>query len=180
MRTRWLALATATLAAVALSACGAGKTTSNNTSAPAGSGAASGGPTAGSTITIGTTDQVIALDPAGAYDFGSSFFINNLYQFLMNVPAGQKVPQPDAAQSCSFTKPTEYTCTMKSGLKFSNGDPLTAKDVAFSFTRVVKIADPNGPSSLLANMVSAVAKDDSTVVFTLKNPNDQTWPFILG
>jgi peptide/nickel transport system substrate-binding protein len=29
-------------------------------------------------------------------------------------------------------------------------------------------------------MVSAVAKDDSTVVFTLKNPNDQTWPFILG
>ncbi len=180
-RTKWLALATAALTAVALSACGAGKTNDNSTSAPAGTGTASGGgPVAGSTITIGTTDQVIALDPAGAYDFGSSFFINNLYQFLMNVPAGQKTPQPDAAKSCGFTKPTVYTCTMKPGLKFSNGDPLTAKDVAFSFTRVVKIADPNGPSSLLANMVSATAPNDSTVVFKLKNPNDQTWPYVLG
>jgi peptide/nickel transport system substrate-binding protein len=176
---RGLALAIAALAAVALSACGAGKKNdSGSTGGP--TNASTGGPTAGSTITIGTTDQVISLDPAGAYDFGSSFFINNLYQFLMNVPAGQKTPQPDAAQKCEFTKPTEYTCTMKPGLKFSNGDPLTAKDVAFSFTRVVKIADPNGPSSLLANMVSATAPSDSKVVFELKNPNDQTWPYILG
>jgi peptide/nickel transport system substrate-binding protein len=174
-----LVVATAMLTAVALSACGAGKKSGSST-APSGTSSGSGGSTSGQTITIGTTDQVIALDPAGAYDFGSSFFINNLYQFLMNVPAGGKTPQPDAAKSCSFTKPTEYTCIMKPGLKFSNGDPLTAKDVAFSFTRVVKIADPNGPSSLVANMVSATATNDSTVVFKLKNANDQTWPYILG
>jgi peptide/nickel transport system substrate-binding protein len=177
-RTKWLALATAALAAIALSACGAGKKSGGTTNAPSGGSTNGGG--GGQTITIGTTDQVISLDPAGAYDFGSSFFINNLYQFLMNVPAGQKTPQPDAAQSCSFTKPTEYTCTMKPGLKFSNGDPLTAKDVAFSYTRIVKIADPNGPSSLLANMKSVSAPSDSKVVFKLKNPNDQTWPYILG
>ncbi|HEY8300975.1 MAG TPA: ABC transporter substrate-binding protein [Jatrophihabitans sp.] len=180
MTTKGLALATAALAAIALSACGAGKTNNGASSGPTGGANNSGSTTSGGTITIGTTDQVIALDPAGAYDFGSSFFINNLYQFLMNVPAGGKAPQPDAAQSCSFTKPTEYTCTMKPGLKFSNGDPLTAKDVAFSFTRIVKIADPNGPSSLLANMKSVAAPSDSKVVFTLKNPNDQTWPYVLG
>src|SRR6202012_1775423 len=118
-------LATATLAAVALSACGAGKTNSGSTTAPNGGGSAvsSGGSSSGGTITIGTTDQVIALDPAGAYDFGSSFFINNLYQVLMNVPARQKTPRPDGAKSGGFTKPTVYTCTMKPGLKFSNGDP---------------------------------------------------------
>lgn len=182
-RTKWLVAATAALGAIALSACGAGKTNNGSSAAPSGganSGAGSNSATGGGSITIGTTDQVIALDPAGAYDFGSSFFINNLYQFLMNVPAGGKTPQPDAAQSCSFTKPTEYTCTMKPGLKFSNGDPLTAKDVAFSFQRVVKIADPNGPSSLLANMASVAAPSDSKVVFTLKNGNDQTFPYILG
>jgi peptide/nickel transport system substrate-binding protein len=181
MRTKGLALGIAALAAIALTACGAGKKNNGN-SGPTG-GANSGGSSAssgGKPVTIGTTDQVTALDPAGAYDFGSSFFINNLYQFVMSVPAGQKAPQPDAAQSCSFTQPTEYTCKMKSGLKFSNGDPLTAKDVAFTFTRVVKIADPNGPSSLLTNMVSATATDDSTVVFKLKQANDQTWPYILG
>ncbi len=179
-RTKGLALGIAVLAAVA--ACGTGKTNNNGTGAPSGgaSNAASSAGAGGKPITIGTTDQVTALDPAGAYDFGSAFFINNLYQFVMNVPAGQKAPQPDAAQSCSFTQPTQYTCKMKSGLKFSNGDPLTADDVAFSFTRVVKIADPNGPSSLLTNLVSATAPDPTTVVFKLKLANDQTWPFILG
>jgi peptide/nickel transport system substrate-binding protein len=98
----------------------------------------------------------------------------------MTVPAGKKAPEPDAAESCSFTQPTEYSCKVRAGQKFSNGDPLTAEDVAFSFNRVVKIADPNGPASLLANMVSVKASDPSTVVFTLKNANDQTWPFILG
>jgi peptide/nickel transport system substrate-binding protein len=192
MRTKGLALAVAALTAVSLAACGAGKksgggntgaptngtTTSGGTSggaAPSGSSAPSGG-----SITMGTTDQVVAVDPAGSYDFGSNMIENQIYQYLMAVPAGAKAPEPDAAQKCDFTSPTVYTCTMKPGLKFSNGDPLTAKDVAFSFTRMVKINDPNGSWSLLGNMISAKAPSDSTVVFKLKNPNDQTWPYILG
>ena len=169
--TKLLAIGAAALAAISLAACGSSK---------GGGGGGSKGGGSGSTITIGTTDQVVSLDPAGSYDNGSLLLEDNIYQFLMRVPAGGKAPEPDAAQSCSFTTPTEYTCTIKSGQKFSNGDPLTAQDVAFSFTRVVTINNPNGPASLLANMVSAKATDDSTVVFTLKNPNDQTWPFILG
>ncbi len=161
-----LALSAAALVAVSLAACGSSKKASK------------GG--AGGSIKIGTTDQVVALDPAGSYDNGSLLLEDNLYQFLMNVPAGGKAPVPDAAQSCSFTQPTQYTCKMKSGLKFSNGDPLTADDVAFSFKRIVKINDPNGPASLIANMSDVKATDPSTVVFTLKNGNDQTWPFVLG
>ena len=168
----------ATVLAVTLSACGAGRKNNGATTGAGTTGATSG--SAGSnSITIGTTDQVIALDPAGSYDFGSTFLETNVYQYLMSVPPGGKTPEPDAAQKCGFTKPTVYTCTIKPGQKFSNGDPLTAKDVAFSFTRVVKINDPNGPWALLGNMVSAVAKNDSTVVFTLKHA-DQTWPFVLG
>lgn len=171
-RTKILAGPMIVAAALALAACGAGKKSSGGTS---GANTPPQNP-----ITVGTTDSIIALDPAGSYDFGSLTLEENLYQFLMQVPAGQKAPAPDAAQSCSFTKPTQYTCKMKPGLKFSNGDPLTAKDVAFSFQRVVKINNPNGPASLLGSMKSVAAPDDSTVVFTLKNPNDQTWPFVLG
>lgn len=163
-----LALSAAALVAVSLSACGSSK--KSNT----------GGAGSGKPITIGTTDLVVALDPAGSFDFGSQTLETNIYQYLMNVPAGKKAPEPDAARSCSFTKPTEYTCKMKSGLKFSNGDPLTADDVAFSYNRLVKINNPNGPSSLIANMTSVKATDPSTVVFTLKNANDQTWPLVLG
>jgi peptide/nickel transport system substrate-binding protein len=167
-------------AALTLVACGAGKKDNGTgTSGTAGNGG-NGGNSGSSAITVGTTDSVIALDPAGSYDFGSLTIEENIYQFLMQVPAGQKAPVPDAAESCSFTKPTEYTCKMKTGLQFSNGDPLTAKDVAFSFQRIVDINNPNGPASLLGNMKSVAAPDDNTVVFTLNNPNDQTFPFVLG
>jgi peptide/nickel transport system substrate-binding protein len=168
--TKALALSAAALAAVGLAACGSAKKSSGSSTGASGNKA----------ITIGTTDQVVALDPAGSYDNGSLLLEDNIYQFLMSVPAGSKAPQPDAAQSCSYTQPTEYTCKLKSGLKFSNGDPLTADDVVFSYNRLNKINDPNGPASLIVNMKSVKATDPSTVVFTLKNPNDQTWPFVLG
>jgi peptide/nickel transport system substrate-binding protein len=179
-RTKALTLSITITAAVVLGACGAGKKGDNNTSAPASGGGSTSAATTSKPITIGTTDQVVALDPAGSYDNGSLLLEDNLYQFLMSVPAGGTKPVPDAAEKCSFTKPTEYTCTMKPGLKFSNGDPLTAADVAFSFKRIVKINDPVGPVSLIPNMVSVAATNPTTVVFTLKNPNDQTWPFVLG
>lgn len=145
------------------------------------SGGSGSGTASGASIKIGTTDKVVALDPAGSYDNGSLMLETQLYQYLMVIPAGEKTPTPDAAQKCDFTDGGKsYTCTMKDGLKFSNGDPLTAKDVEFSFNRIVKINDPNGPSSLLANMKSVKATDDKTVVFELNTPNDQTFPFVLG
>jgi peptide/nickel transport system substrate-binding protein len=177
-RTRRTAVASvAVVAALVLAGCGAGKKSGGNSSSGANKSSSSSG---GKSITIGTTDQVVALDPAGSYDFGSLELEDNLYQFLMSVPAGAKAPQPDAAQKCGFTAPTKYTCTLKSGLKFSNGDPLTAEDVVFSFNRILKINNPNGPASLIGNMQSVAAQGTDTVVFTLKNPNDQTWPFVLG
>lgn len=101
-----------------------------------------------------------------------------VYSYLLNFPEGKTTPEPDAAQSCDFTKPTEYTCTMKDGLKFANGHELTASDVAFSFQRIVKINDPNGPAALLGNMKSVKAEGNK-VVFTLKAANDQTFPQVL-
>src|SRR5690606_15404796 len=61
-----------------------------------------------------------------------------------------------------------------------NGNELTSSDVKFSFDRMVAIADPNGPSSLLGNLASVEAPDETTVVFTLKNGGDQIFPLILS
>ncbi|HEX3812649.1 MAG TPA: ABC transporter substrate-binding protein [Mycobacteriales bacterium] len=136
------------------------------------------GKSGGTTITVGTTDKVIALDPAGAYDQGSWTPIQNIYQHLMTVAPGAKTATPDAAQSCAYTNLTTYTCTMKPGLTFSNGDPLDAKAVAFTFNRIDKINDPKGPSSLLTNIKKATAQGNK-VVLTLGTP-DQTIPLLLA
>src|SRR5215218_10069217 len=141
-------------------------------------GCGSSGGDEGGTIIRGTTDQPVSYDPAGAYDLPSYDVIYNVYQNLMTIPPGENKPVPEAAEKCEFTNPTTYECTMKDGLTFSDADDLTAEDVKFSFDRNVEIADPNGASSLLANMKSVDAPDDKTVVFHLKKP-DATWPFVL-
>src|SRR6478672_5733600 len=119
-------------------------------------GSDSGSSSSGSSDTVirGTTDQPISFDPAGAYDLPSYDVIYNVYQNLVQFPPGAQKPVPEAADSCDFTNDTTYECTIKDGLKFSDGSDLTADDVVFSFQRNVDIADPNGASSLLANMKS--------------------------
>ncbi|MCU1480841.1 MAG: peptide transporter substrate-binding protein [Subtercola sp.] len=169
-RTKRLIGVTAALAASAfvLAGCSGG-----------GNSSSTGGASA-SSITVGTTDKITTIDPAGSYDNGSFAVENQVYPFLMNTPYGSPDVKPDIAVSGTFTSPTEYTVKLKSGLKFANGDDLTSSDVKFSFDRVVSIADENGPSSLLGNLVSTAAPDPTTVVFTLKTPNDQTFPQVLS
>ncbi|MEE6272933.1 ABC transporter substrate-binding protein [Georgenia wangjunii] len=143
-------------------------------------GATDGGTSSSEGITVGTTDVITSLDPAGSYDNGSFAVQNQVYPFLLNTPYGSPDVEPDIAESAEFTAPAEYTVTLKEGLTFANGNELTSSDVKFSFDRQVEIADPNGPSSLLYNLDSVEAPDDLTVVFNLMSEDDQTFPQVLS
>ncbi|MCR6647922.1 MAG: ABC transporter substrate-binding protein [Cellulomonas sp.] len=174
VRTRRRLVATAaglTVGALALTACASKDDTSD--------GASDGGGGGGS-LTIGTTDKVTTLDPAGSYDNGSFAVMNQVFPFLLNTPYGSPDVEPDIAESAEFTAPTEYTVKLKPGLKWANGHDLTSSDVKFTFDRQVAIADENGPSSLLYNLDSVEAVDPTTVVFHLKSENDQVFPQILS
>jgi peptide/nickel transport system substrate-binding protein len=163
--------ATAGLAvtALALTACGGGD----------GDGGGSGGGS-GDALTIGTSDKITTIDPAGSYDNGSFAVMNQVFPFLMNTNFGSPDVEPDIAESAEFTSPTQYTVTLKPGLTWANGNDLTSSDVKFTFDRMVAINDPNGPAALLANLAGVEAPDDTTVVFNLKSGNDQTFPQILS
>src|SRR5436305_4249503 len=145
-RTKVLLAATSAVALVAIAACG-----SNGSS---GGGSGSGTVNKNATIVYGTTDTVNLLDPAYNYDLGGQTVVSNIFQNLLKVPAGQTVPVGDAAKSCDFTSKTSatYVCTLRDGLKFSNGNVLDAAAAVYSFKRMVGINDPNGPASLLGAM----------------------------
>ena len=132
------------------------------------------------TITVGTTDKVTTIDPAGSYDNGSFAVMNQIYPFLLNSTPGNAEMVPDIAVSAAFTSGLEYTVVLKPGLKFANGNDLTASDVKFSFDRQVLISDEAGPSWLLYNLESTEVVDDVTVVFHLLTENDQVFPAILS
>ena len=163
-----LAVAAFGASALLLAGCAGGSTGGST------DGAASGDP-----IGVGTTDKVTTLDPAGSYDNGSLAVQTQVFPYLVNTDYNSTEVVPDLAESAEFTSPTEYTVTLPEGLKWSNGHDLTSSDVKFSFDRNIKIADPNGASSLLYNLDSVETPDDTTVVFKLKTANDQVFPFIL-
>ncbi len=165
------------MATLALAACSG----SDKTASPSGT---TGGGSADS-ILIGTTDKITTIDPAGSYDNGSFAVMNQVFPFLMNSPYGTSDVQPDIALTAEFTSGTEYTVTLKPGLKFANGHDLTSSDVKFTFDRQMAIFasgadDGNGPGSLLYNLDSVDAPDATTVVFNLKSANDQVFPQILS
>jgi peptide/nickel transport system substrate-binding protein len=161
------------ISALALTAC------TGPAATPGASGSTSGGGAASAPITVGTTDKVTSLDPAASYDNGSFMVMNQIYPFVLNSEPGSPDPSNDMAESAEYTSPTEFTVKLKPGLKWANGHDLDSKDVKFSFDRQLKIADPNGPSSLLGNMESVEAPDATTVVFKLKVAEDQTFPQVL-
>jgi len=159
-----IAAAGVSVAALALAGCSAG--TDNGSSAS-------------DSITVGTTDKVTTLDPAGSYDNGSLAVQTQVFPYLLNTDYQSTDVVPDLAESAEFTSPTEYTVTLPAGLKWANGNDLTSSDVKFSFDRNLAIADPNGASSLLYNLDSVETPDETTVVFHLKAENDQVFPLIL-
>ncbi|QMU76307.1 hypothetical protein GXW83_11685 [Streptacidiphilus sp. PB12-B1b] len=133
-------------------------------------------------ITMGTIESYSSLDPAGAYDTGSWLVFYNIYQRLMSYAPGATIPTPDAAQNCSFADSTDtvYTCTLQSGLTFSNGDPLNAAAVKYSIDRVIQIGklkrdNDSGVSVLLSTVQSVTTSGDLGITFHL-NTSDATFP----
>ncbi|AYN43225.1 ABC transporter substrate-binding protein [Streptomyces dangxiongensis] len=128
-------------------------------------------------VVVGMSDDVLATDPASGYDPGSWLLFNNVFQSLLSFPSGGTEPEPDAAEVCSFTdgRARVYKCRLKDGLRFSNGDPLTAEDVKFSFDRTLRIDNAAGPAVMFGTLDSIQTPNDKTVVFRLKVP-DATFP----
>ncbi|MFD9411842.1 ABC transporter substrate-binding protein [Streptomyces sp. NPDC059989] len=131
-------------------------------------------------IIVGTTSAPSTLDPAAAWD-GSWELYRNVYQTLLAFPTGSTKPQPDAAQSCEFTDAASqaYRCTLRKGLKFSNGEPLDAKAVKHSLDRIKTIGSKVGPKDLFGSLEKIETPDPLTVVFHLKT-SDATFPYVLG
>src|SRR6185312_13926691 len=103
------------LLAVGVAACGSSNNDDNGGSSASAGAAPAAAKGNADTYIVGTTDPVVSLDPAGAYDLGSQQLIGNIYQNLLSVPAGGNKPEPDAAESCEFSDPKTYVCKLKAG-----------------------------------------------------------------
>ncbi|GHB06703.1 ABC transporter substrate-binding protein [Streptomyces clavifer] len=142
----------------------------------------------GDAIVVGTTDQFSSsseapapFDPAIGYEAGVWNVLRQTVQTLTHIPRGGGEPVPEAARSCAFTdtENESYRCTLRAGLTFADGTPVTPDDVKYSIQRVLDIEDEAGPVGLLANIDTMETKGEDQIVFHLKTP-DATFPYKLA
>lgn len=100
-------------------------------------------------ISVQDISDAVTLDPGVAFEFSSVAADMQMYSTLVHFPAGNLthvVPSLAARWTVSHHG-EDWTFDLQHGIKFSNGDPLTARDVVYSLQRVVSI--PNDPASWL-------------------------------
>ncbi|MBY8977493.1 ABC transporter substrate-binding protein [Rhodobacteraceae bacterium NNCM2] len=85
-------------------------------------------------------DDITTLDPAESFEFAGADVSRNVYGKLVNfdpldLAAGY---QPDLAESWTVSEDgRSITFTMREGVKFHSGNPVTAKDAEYSLRRAV-------------------------------------------
>jgi peptide/nickel transport system substrate-binding protein len=171
---RLAAAGTVAALTAAVAACGSGATSSGSGGTTAGSsgGSASGGTGAGpsGTLVVETSFVLKTVDPARMFEPTGLMIDHQLYDTLLTYK-GSDVSKPVPDLATSFTASPDaktYTFTLRKGVTFANGDPVTANDVVYSLTRTKNIQ--GNPSFLMAG-VTATAPDANTVVLTSQTPN---------
>ena len=133
----------------------------------------------------GTLNWALASSPPNlftpaCFSTDCGIVLGNAYMRILEPGTfGQPTTGEDTAiQSWKAVHPTTYAYKVRSGIKFSNGTPITAADVAFS----INIHLNKKLASLLAlffDGVRSVAAKGDTVTVKLTKPNSN-WPYILA
>lgn len=150
MRTKRLAkvLLLVTVFTIALYGCGGNKENTeskapaNDQSLTEPTEAAQSEPTYGGSITVGITQDLDGLDPHKAISAGTKEVLFNIFEGLVKLdPDGNLV----AAVAESYQISNDgmvYTFTLREGVKFHDGSPVTAEDVVYSIKRSAGMLEP--------------------------------------
>ena len=148
-------------------------------------------PDANQTLVVAVSRDMQNLDPTNASSDGFTLeTLTNIYSWLITYklvrqPDDRIIDSPneftgDLAESFRFTDGgKKLVVTLRRGLKFSNGDPLDANAVKFTYDRLF---DQGATTAALTKMAKVMGKDsvrvvdDRAVEFAVADPN----PLLLG
>jgi peptide/nickel transport system substrate-binding protein len=151
-------------ALAALAGCGGSSGSSSGTAA-----AASGAPTQGGDLVIARTADSQSMNNTTVFDNESIWIFEQIFQTLYTVTPNGKGVQPMLATSYTVSADKKtYTFTLRSGVKFSTGQPMTSADVKFSIDQASAAA--KGWGYINTAIKSVAAPTPSTVVVNLKYP----------
>ncbi|MFE6735361.1 ABC transporter substrate-binding protein [Microbacterium sp. NPDC057650] len=124
------------------------------------------------TLRIATSGFVDSFNPFTSIYLTPTNILRYTYEFLVQNSQEDGSPTTGLAEKWEPTEGgTVWTFTLQDGLKWSDGEPITSADVAYTYQSMID--DPamgvaNG--GLLANVSSIETPDDKTVVLNMKEP----------
>ena len=121
-------------------------------------------------------DDIITMDPGNMFEISTYEITGNCYDTLVafDLDDTAKIHGVLAQSWTVGDDGRTYTFKIRDGVKFHSGRPLTARDVEFSFRRLVLM--DGSPAFLLTDL--GPAKDN--VEQTLKALDDRTFQMVVG
>lgn len=100
-----------------------------------------------------------------------ALLIPNVYEGLVDTD-GDGGFEPALASEWTMSEDgTVYDFTIREGVSFHSGEPMTVDDVVWSFERVIADGSVNPDAGLMAGVASVAATGDDTVTITLERPD---------
>ena len=165
-RTHALKALTAVGALVLMAGCGSGGSSTGGTG---GTGGSAGAPVHGGNLVIARTADSQSMNATTVFDNESIWIFEQIMQPLYTVTPNGKGVMPWLATSYTVSPDKKtYTFTLRKGVKFSNGKPMTSADVKFSIDQNTKASKGWGFINTAIKSVSAPTPD--TVAVHLKYP----------
>lgn len=173
----------ALLLSASLCACGGSKTAEGTSEAAGESSEAEtsntlseGTPVPGGSVVYGMTQDLASLDPHVDTDAGTRDVVFNLYEGLVKPTSDGGFILAVASDYIISDDAKTYTFTLRDGITFHDGTPVTIEDVKYSIDRYAEI---QGESSAFSSLVDSVeVQDDKTLVVNLKESYSEFLPMM--
>ncbi len=170
-----------------LAACGGANSSGGSTTSGAGAGSATSSSTTpatkGGMLKLAAQAPATAINPLIIDDAGGLGIIGQTGEFLTFDNNIKLQLQPQLATSWKASKGGKvWTFKLRSGVKFHNGQPMTAADVVYTFQQ---LSDPKNASNALSSLGGVLkpegvrAVDSGTVEFSLEAANGN-FPYLVS
>jgi len=165
-RTHAVKALTAIGAVLLIAACGS---SGGSGGSSGGTGGSASGPVRGGNLTFAAVQDAQSMNATTVFDNNSIWIFEQIFQTLYTVTNDGKggIPQLATGYKVSADKKA-YTFTLRQGVKFSTGKPLTSADVKFSLDQNTKASQGWGFINTAIKSVDAPSPE--TVVVHLKYP----------
>jgi peptide/nickel transport system substrate-binding protein len=129
-------------------------------------------PPAKSVFTVGVVQDVDSLNPFIGVTVAAYEMFQMVYPTLTEWDAKNFAVVPGLAESWKESPDkTFWTYKMRPDLKWSDGKPLTAKDAAYTFNRIIDgTFEKTNYGNYVSNITKAEAPDDTTLILRVDKP----------